>query len=218
MLNKLFGSRLRAKVVGWLFSHPDESYFVRQLQGLLGEDPTNLSRELSRLAGMGILTLREAGREKYYQANRACPVYEELKGLAIKTSGVADVLRKALDPISTRIDAAFIYGSFARGEQDRNSDIDVMVIGSAAFSEVVHATSSTQMVLAREVNPTVYPVAEFRQKAQEGHHFITDVLSNPKIFLIGDERELAGLAGQRLAEEASDESPGNPEPSQPGRS
>jgi DNA-binding transcriptional ArsR family regulator len=54
MLHDLFGSRLRAKALGWLLTHPDERYFVRQLTGILGEDSTNLSRELSRLARMGI--------------------------------------------------------------------------------------------------------------------------------------------------------------------
>jgi len=88
MLAQLLGSRLRAKLLGWLFSHPDERYFVRQLTALLGEDSTNVSRELARLEKMGILVSTLEGRQKYYRANRQCAVFPELCGLAIKTAGI----------------------------------------------------------------------------------------------------------------------------------
>jgi DNA-binding transcriptional ArsR family regulator len=110
MLDKLLASRLRAKAIGWLFTHPDERYFVRQLTSILDEDSTNLSRELAKLARMGILICREEGRQKYYQVNRDSPVFEELRGLAVKSYAVVDTLSKALGQSAERIDSAFIYG------------------------------------------------------------------------------------------------------------
>jgi predicted nucleotidyltransferase len=194
MLDELLGSTVRAKVLGWLFSHPDERYYVRQLESLLGCDATNISRELTKLAAMGILSSRTEGRQKYYQANRDCPIYPELRGLAIKTAGLADELRKALRDLGGRILAACVYGSLARGEVNSTSDVDVLVVGEASFAEVVSALGPAQDKVGREINPTVYPVEEFRQKLAEGHHFLQSVMAGPKLFLIGGESELEGLA------------------------
>ena len=103
MLETLLGSKLRAKVLGWLFSHPDERYYVRQLTSLVEEDSTNVSRELARLEKIGILVSTTRGNQKYYQANRESPVFDELHGLMIKTAGIADVLRSALLPAHKQI-------------------------------------------------------------------------------------------------------------------
>lgn len=200
MLDKLFGSKLRAKVVGWLFTHPDESFFGRQLTILLGEDSTNISRELARLEEIGLLIRRDEGKQKYYQANPECPVFDELRGLVVKTAGLADILRGALAPMADRIKVAFMYGSFAEGRERRGSDVDVLVVGNATFAEVVSALGRAQELLRREINPTIYPPAEFRSKLAAGHHFVKSVLAQPKVFLIGDERELAGLAAGRVVD------------------
>jgi len=197
MLETLLGSKLRAKVLGWLFSHPDERYFVRQLTGLVKEDSTNVSRELARLEKTGILVSTTEGRQKYYQANRESPLFDELHGLMLKTVGVADVLHSALAPAQEKIKTAFIFGSIATGNEKRRSDIDVMVIGRVSFEEVVSLLSPAEEKLRREVNPVVYPITEFKKKVKEDHHFVKTVLEDPKIFLMGGEDELTKLAGKR---------------------
>jgi predicted nucleotidyltransferase len=194
MLATIFGSKLRAKVLGWLFTHPDERYFVRQLTSLLEEDSTNVSRELARLEKTGILILTTEGKQKYYQANRESPIFNELHGLIVKTVGVADVLRTALEPALGQIEIAFIFGSIARSADDRRSDIDVMVVGAISFGETVDLLSTAEEKLGREVNVVVYPISEFNQKVREDHYFVKTVLDGEKIFLIGDEHELARLA------------------------
>ncbi len=197
MLETLFGSKLRAKVLGWLFSHPDERYFVRQLTSLVKEDSTNVSRELIRLEKTGILISTTEGKQKYYQANRQSPLFNELHGLIVKTVGVADVLRSVLAPAMDRIKVAFMFGSFASGTERKTSDIDVMVVGRISFEDVVSLLSPAEEQLGREVNPVVYPVSEFRQKISDNHHFVKTVLEGEKIFLVGDESDLARLAGKR---------------------
>jgi len=139
MLVTLFGSQLRAKLLGWLMTHPDERYFVRQIAGIIREDSTNVSRELKRLAQAGILSSSHEGRQKYFQANRDCQLFEELRSMAVKTFGLADILRAALLPHRNCIRMAFIYGSFASGRDTTASDIDVMVIGDIPFGDVVQA-------------------------------------------------------------------------------
>jgi predicted nucleotidyltransferase len=200
MLDNLFGSRLRARALGWLLIHPRERYYVRQLNTILGEDSTNLSRELARLAGMGILVCEEEGRQKYYQVNRESPVFEELRGLAVKTFALADVLREALEQLAKNIRVAFIYGSFAEGREGPESDMDLAIVGSASLAAVSRALRSAEEQLGREVNPTIYPAEEFRAKVEEGHHFVKAILSGEKIFLIGDRDDLEGLAGQAVPE------------------
>ena len=193
MLETILGSKLRSKVLGWLFTHPDERYFVRQLTSLLREDSTNVSRELIRLEKTGILVSTKEGKQKYYQANRKSPIYDELHGLIIKTTGVADVLRSALSPPAGRIKVAFVFGSIASGNEDKASDIDVMVVGDISFGDVVSLLSSAEEKLRREVNAVVYPISEFKQKVRDDHHFVKTVLDSEKVFLIGDEDELARL-------------------------
>lgn len=200
MLDGLLGSKLRAKLLGWLFTHPDERYFVRQLTKLVGEDSTNISRELSRLEKMGIVTRAAEGRQKYYQANAACPVFAELRALVTKTAGVAGVLRAALEPLGDRVVVAFVFGSFARGDQQRGSDVDVMIVGDAAFAEVVSALSEAQTTLGREINPSVYGADEFRAKLKADHHFLKSVMGEKKVLLIGDDDDLARLAQEQLAD------------------
>ena len=180
-------------MLGWLFSHPDERYFVRQLTNLVGEDSTNVSRELIRLEETGILTSKREGKQKYYQANRKSPLFNELRGLIVKTVGVTDVLRSALAVEADRILAAFIFGSVADGTENRASDIDVMVIGSISFGKTVTLLSSAEEKLDREINAVVYSASEFRKKTKAGDHFINNLLENEKIFLIGDEDELGRL-------------------------
>ena len=195
MIERLFGSKLRARLLGWLMTHPDERYFVRQLTVILHEDSTNVSRELARLGRMGLLTCRQEGRQKYYQANRRCPVFQEMRGLVVKTIGLGDVLRAALEPIAGRIRVAFLFGSFAQRQETADSDIDILAIGDVGSVEMVKALRLAREKLSREINVTIYPPREFKTKAEAGHHFIAQVLKGDKIYLVGNEDALKRLTG-----------------------
>lgn len=189
----LFGKTRRA-VLTLLYSHPDESFYLRQIARTTGAGMGALQRELKQLAEAGIIQRREIGQQAFFKANADCPVFHELRSLIIKTFGVADILKAALAPLADKIQTAFIFGSMVSGEIKESSDLDVMVIGKIKFAGVVAALSPAQETLAREINPAVYPPAEFRSKLTEGHHFLKTVLSAPKIFLIGNENELEELA------------------------
>jgi predicted nucleotidyltransferase len=199
ILETLLGSRLRAKVLGWLLTHPDERYFVRQLTTLVAEDSTNVSRELARLEKTGILVSTTEGKQKYYQANQKSPLFNELHGIIVKTVGVADVLRSALAPLAGRIKVAFILGSMVSGDEKRRSDIDVMIIGRISFEGVVSLLSPAEEKLGREINPVVYPVTEFKQKIRDNHHFLNTVLEGDKVFVIGNEYELTKLISRETS-------------------
>ncbi len=199
----LFGkTKTRRAILSLLYGHPDESYYLRQIVRTTGFGLGPIQRELKQLTEAGLIRRSESGHQVYYQADPASPVFRELKSLITKTVGVADTLRNALAPLADHIILAFIYGSIARGEEKRQSDIDLLVVGSTSFSEVVKALRRAQETLGREINPTVYPAEEFRSRIAEEHYFIREVLSGEKIFVIGDEHELKRLAGERLAGQA----------------
>lgn len=194
----LFGDT-RLAVLTIFFRNPEQPLYLRQVIRLIGAGQGAVQRELKSLADAGILSTSRIGQQLFFRANPACPIYHELRSLIVKTSGLADVLRAALQPIAGRIRAAFVYGSFASSRENRASDVDVMVIGDVTFAEVADSLYEAQKTLDREINPSVYPVNEFIEKASETGGFIDRVLSGEKIFIIGDEHELAGLAGKRLA-------------------
>jgi uncharacterized protein len=166
----LFG-RTRRAILAQLYGHPDEAYYLRQLVRSAGPGLGAVQREDARLAGAGIIQRTARGRQVYYQANPACPLFGELKSLVVKTTGVGDVLREALAPLAGRIRVAFIYGSVARTEQRSGSDVDLMVIGDVSFGDVVSALETAQKTLGREINPTVYSPAEFRPKITVDYPF-----------------------------------------------
>ena len=202
----LFGATRQA-VLRVLFGHSDQRFYQRQIIRSLGLGSGAVQRELDQLVCAGILTRTVEGRQTYFQANRECPVFEELHGLIRKTFGVAQVLRDGLVPLEKRVRLAFIYGSIAAGSETAASDIDVMVVGDEiSLQDVVSALTNAQRELGREVNPSVYRTEEFCRKLAGGHHFLSSVAAGSKIFLIGDENELGRLAQIRTAQGAQDKS------------
>lgn len=190
-LGTVFFGKTRLAVLGLLLLKPEQQLYLRQIASLTGLAVGAVERELRILTGCGILLGEKRGRQKYFRANTGCAVYNELRGLLVKTGGLADVLRERLAPLRDRCRAAFIYGSFADGTEDAQSDVDVMVVGDVSFAEICDALGEVQLALGREVNPTVYSAEEFRQKLSLP--FLKSVVDKPKIHLIGDEHDLAGL-------------------------
>ncbi|MFZ5802116.1 MAG: nucleotidyltransferase domain-containing protein [Candidatus Omnitrophota bacterium] len=195
LLEKLLRSRLRAKVLGWMMLHRDVRSYARRLAGLLQEDPKNISVELARLAALGILTVHAEGRQKYYQADPACPILEDLREIVLKTSGLGDVLRHALDPFKEKIELAFVYGSFADGKEKTSSDLDIFILGEAGSREIAEALSPAARGLRREINPVVMRPEEFRKKIKARNHFMDYLMKAKKLYLAGNEHDLKELAG-----------------------
>lgn len=185
-------TKVQQRVLGVLFGNPGRSFFANEVIALAGSGTGAVQRELTRLAAAGLLTVKRVGKQKHYQANAGAPVFEELRGLVMKTSGLADVLRAALASLGERISAAFIYGSVAKGQDTAASDIDLMVVSdSLTYGEVFGALEDAVTRLGRRVNPTVYSRREFARRRKRGSAFVTRVLAQPKIWLIGDEHGFA---------------------------
>lgn len=193
MLSSLLFSDYRRRVLGLLLLHPDTTYHVRELARLTGTSAGTLHKELTKLTNGGVLRRQEVGNQVRYSADRDCPVFEELASILRKTSGLVDVLVEALSSVEKNIAFAFVFGSAARGEQQSNSDVDVMLVGSLGFADAVRALHPFQATLQREINPVVYSLEEFRRRAASNDSFIREVLAEPKLFVVGNENELRKL-------------------------
>ena len=185
-----------------LFGNADRSFHHREIVRRVKTGSGAVQKELAHLTTTGLAVSRRVGNQVHYQANAASSIFAELKSLIHKTSGIAEILKEALSPLSDRISVAFVYGSFAKGTETANSDIDVMIIGGATFSEVVVPLGEAQDEFDREINPSVYPIEEFVSKLSTGHHFLSTLINEPKIFLIGNQNDFGKLVEKRVADRA----------------
>jgi len=198
LMELLFGS-YRQRVLSLLLLHPDSSYYVRELARLTGTSAGTLHKELTRLAQSGLLLREEQGNQVRYQANRACPVFPELASLFRKTTGLADVLANALQALASEIALAFVFGSLARGEENAGSDVDLLLIGTASFADVVKALHPAQQTLQREINPVIYSPPELARRITSQEPFVRELLAKPKLFVIGTEHDLGKFASDSQA-------------------
>lgn len=185
-------SGTQQRVLGLIFGQPTRSFYATELIGLTGAGSGAVQRELARLAQSGLVTLRPQGNQKHYQANPASPIYAELCGIAQKTIGLAEPLREALLPLASKISAAFVYGSVAKRQDTAASDIDLMLISDElAYADVFAALEAVGMRLGRPVNPTLLSRKELRKRIAADNAFVTRVMAQPKIWLIGSDDALA---------------------------
>ena len=174
-----------------LFGNPHRSFYANELIALAQSGTGAVQRELATLSEAGLLTVKRQGNQKHYQANADAPVFTELRGLVLKTMGLADVLRAALAPLAPQIELAFVYGSVAKQQDTADSDIDVMIVSSGlGYADVFGALESATATLGRKINPTLYTPAEMTKRISHDNAFVTRVLRQPKIWLIGNEEQL----------------------------
>jgi len=189
----------RRKVLSLFFLHPDKQFYFREVLKLTGIKQGAIQRELQFLTQSGILELEVKGNQTYYSVNKSHPIYPELSRIVMKTFGLVDVLNGALYPLKDKIEVAAIYGSIASGEETARSDVDLLVIGKISFGELSGVAGKVEKEIGRDINPTLFPVKEFKEKLRQKNHFLRSTLKSKMIFLIGSENDLIGLAEQQMA-------------------
>ncbi len=195
-LSSLLFPEYRRRVLSLLLLRPSSALHGREIARQTGLAAGTVSRELTRLAEVGLLKREKRGNQQVYCANTAGPIFSELASILRKTSGVTDILIQALTPAASKLRLAFVFGSVARGRETAGSDLDLMLIGDISLRDAVETLFPVQTTLGREVNPKVYSTTEFSAKALV-EPFLADVLAKPKIFLIGSAHELEELAGRQ---------------------
>jgi predicted nucleotidyltransferase len=189
----LFPLQYRGKALSLLLLQPQRRLHVREIARLTGTVAGTMNKELDRLQRAGLLEKHRVGNQLQYCANQQHPVFPELSALLRKTIGLADVLALALMPVADRITVAFVFGSVARSSDTATSDVDVIIIGRVDFGEAVNLLYEAQATLQREINPKIFANDEWQAKLTAKSSFILDVLSKPKLFLIGAQSDLDQL-------------------------
>jgi len=182
--------KTRQGILAATLLQPEKAWYASELARRMGVPSSSLQRELCDLKEAGVLNASHQGRMVYYQANTESPVYAELRGLMLKTTGLVDVLANALKPIARKLQVVFVYGSIASGHEESRSDIDLMAVGNISPVDLAVPLRKARELLGREINPSVYTPAEFAKKRAAKDHFLTRVLDKPKLFVLGDKDEL----------------------------
>ena len=191
MLNKLFSSKTRVEILKLFLFNANNSFYQRQISNLTNQPIRGIQREVEKLNGIGIIEKSTQGNRIYYKLNKKCPIVQDLKNIFLKSVGIAEVLRENLKEKGIKI--AFIYGSYAKGEESLLSDIDLMVIGDISSKELSSILSKSNRELMREVNYVVFPLDEFINKITQKDHFINSVLNDKKIYIVGSKDEFKEL-------------------------
>lgn len=182
---------VRRRVLAALLIDPDRDLHLSEIVRRTSLAASTVQREVVALSEAGILLRRVEGRQVYYRANRACPIFPELRGIVLKTVGLGDLLREALEPLGQRVRLAFVFGSMADGTAGSDSDVDLMVVGNASLEELAPHLRGAREALARDVNAVTMSEDEFAAAAREQDHFVATVTSRPVIMVKGERDELS---------------------------
>jgi len=188
-ISKIFKSKTRKELFRLYFTNPDQEYYLRELERILRTPVSMIRKELTRLEEDGLFLSRRMGNLTYYLLNQSYPLFDELKSIVFKTIGIQGLLREILGKMKG-IEVALIYGSFAKREETGRSDIDLLIIGKIDEDRLLREINKLEKVLKREINYSIFRKDEFNHKMKEKDPFITDLLKNPKIFLVGDPNDL----------------------------
>lgn len=190
---RLFPSSAMLDILSLLLLHPDQQFYQHEIAESVGTTVLQAQRALSRIQDAGLIEKTRRGNRAYYNARRSHPAYEDLRRVLLKTVALGDQLRDALQAVRSRVLLAFVYGSLAAGTDVASSDVDLLIVGQLTSRQAARILGPLGRNLRREFNTTIYPEREIRSKIRSGNPFIREVLSGPKIWLLGNDHELAAL-------------------------
>lgn len=178
----------RAAILAAVDTAGDEGLHLREVARRTNLNSKTVMRELHALRDAGVLVSRDVGRQVIYRLNPHCPIAEELRSIIRKTVGLAGVLQTALKPVGDRIEQAYVYGSFARGKERADSDVDLMVVGSVSLRELSSPVRAAGRSLRRTVNPTLYTPEDYRRELADRDSFVSRAHRGARIDLLGGSR------------------------------
>ncbi|HEY8933193.1 MAG TPA: nucleotidyltransferase domain-containing protein [Rariglobus sp.] len=203
-LSQLFLSEVRAALFR-LFLGPSAGRMYRaEIIARFKFAGRSVEEELEKLVRLELLHTTKDGNRRYYEVNRAHPLYPELRGIVLKTGGLREVIAEALKGL--KVEQAFVFGSIAAGTETAASDVDLMVIGDATHRQAASGLRRASEVLAREINPHFFSTGDFFGRLANRDHFLSDVMAKPKLFIVGDNHEFTNMAQRRLAATPPDKS------------
>jgi len=190
-LSGILSSRVRAEIFRLLFGLNEKELHMREMERQAALSLGTIRQDLQKLVKLDLVKARRDGNRLYYRANIDHPLFPEIRNLVLKTAGLVEVIKSALD--REGIEVAFIFGSLARSKERAESDVDLMVIGTIGLRSLSSRLSGVSEQIGRETNPHALSIEEFRRRKQNGNHFLSNVLASPKLFIIGSENDLEAM-------------------------
>jgi len=196
MLESIFGSKTRVSLLTLFCLNPGKQYYIREISRIINTTYVVVSAELKNLEKFGLLKSKLDGNQKYYRVDEQFFLYEDLQKLVLKTEGVIKTLKDEL-AILKNIDFLFVYGSFASGKANAQSDIDLFIVGNLNYDDLIEVIGKNEKKIGRPINFTIYKKEELTTRIQNQDSFIMNVINAPKIPLIGNENEFNSLGTRR---------------------
>ncbi len=187
----ILSSRVRAEIFRLLFGLNEKELHMREMERQAALSLGTIRQDLQKLVKLDLVKARRDGNRLYYGANTDHPLFPEIRNLVLKTAGLVEVIKSALD--REGIEVAFIFGSLARSKERAESDVDLMVIGTIGLRSLSSRLAGVSEQIGREINPHALSSEEFRRRKQNGNHFLSNVLASPKLFIIGSENDLEAM-------------------------
>ncbi|SPD74796.1 DNA polymerase beta domain protein region [uncultured Desulfobacterium sp.] len=191
MLSEILSSRTRSEIFRLLLGPEDLELHIREIQRRTGLNDSTIRQELRKLTRLELLTARKDSNRIYYKANKSNPLFTDLKKIVLKTTGLVDLLKEALQ--DKKISLAFVFGSFAEGNEKAESDVDLFVIGNLGLKKITELLSGVAEQVGREINPHTITSEEFQERLKTGDHFIKGIVTSPKLFIIGNENDFEAM-------------------------
>lgn len=193
-LGEVLSSPAFARLVLHFALHGDEPVHVRALQRRYGLSMSSLNRELRRLEGRGLVSRAEEEGRVFYRAVEEHPGWKALRELIRGFADPAEVVEAGLAGVPG-IDAAFVFGSFARGDARADSDVDVMVVGDSADGAALgREAAEASVLLGRPVEVRAYTPDGLRRQLAAGNAVLRRIMAGPKRWIVGDETRLTAIA------------------------
>ena len=190
-LSDILSSRVRAEIFRLLFGLDEKEVHLREMERQASLSLGTIRQDLQKLVKLDLVTTRRDGNRLYYRANTEHPLYPDIRKLDLKTAGLVEILKSVLNREGVKV--AFVFGSLASSKEKAASDVDLMVIGAVGLRALSSWLSGVSDQIGREINPHTLTVEEFRRREEKGDHFLSNVLESPKLFIVGNENDLAAM-------------------------
>lgn len=186
MLEHLFTSKTRIKVLTLLMFNQDKECHLRGIARTIGISPIYVTKELENLSKINLIKKTKKANLNIYAINRECVFLNELKTIFLKTDYLGELIKKEL---KCKVKYCFIYGSFAKGIEKEASDIDLFLVSGINEDELIKIIQKLEKTTKREINYILWNEKTFNQRATKGHHLLRTIKKNKIIMLTGNENE-----------------------------
>jgi len=203
-LSSALFSGVQQRVLALIFGHPERSFYTSEIIRNVHSGRGAVERELARLEQTGLVSIQRVGNQKHYHANHESPIFNELRGIILKTAGLIEPLKQSLALYREKIKVAFVYGSIAKGTDTARSDIDLMVIGDdLTYAELFAGLQKAETILQRSINPTFLSFDNWCNKLSTKDSVIAKIAAQPKLFIFGSEADFERIKDLRFREPAT---------------